>query len=604
MFKKVFSFFWKRKLLLIILIVILSGFGYLVYSKTKKNDAVTTYLLTTAERGTIIKTVSGTGQVSVLKEVELKSEVSGNLTYVNMKSGQKVKKGDIMARIGSSDAQKSVRDARLSLESAQLSLEKLRTVDDLSLLQSENALSQAKESKQKAIDNLEKAYEDTYNGISNAFLDFPSLITELEDFLYSNEIGKSEISVGVSQNNTSALLNTTHSSDRDSLTIFQKSSESDYATARLKYNSNFNNYKKSTRYSDKNTIEDLLGETIETARSISQAAKSESNYLDVWVDYRTLRDWEIFSKVSEYQSEITSCIGSVNNHLSNLLSIQRSIQDYKESIINADRTIEEREASLKNLKAGADELDIKTQELNIMQKQDSLSDALDNLAKYTIKAPFDGSVALVNSLVNDSITSATALATIITDQKIAEITLNEVDIANIKTGQRATLTFDAIEDLSITGGVVEVDTIGTISQGIVNYTVKIAFDTDDERIKPGMSVGASIIIDLKQDVVIIPSSAVKTKNGIIYVEIPDEDVNIFDSEIKLSKSPRQQTVVTGLSEDSSVEIISGLNDGDIIIKKTITSSSNSKTNSLNNNSPTQRPQSILSGNAGGSPMMR
>jgi len=601
MIKRIFQFFWKKKLLLVILIVVIVGCGYLACTKTGKNDSVTTYLLTKATKGMIIQTVTGSGQVTASNEVELKPEVSGDLVYSNMKSGQNVKKGDILARIDSSEAQKSVRDARLNLESAQLSLTKLTSIDNLSLIQSKNALSQAEESKQKAIDNLEKIYEDAYNSVSNAFLDFPNTITELKNVLYDNGIGRSEVSIGSNQDNIDALLNTTYPSDRDAIEVFQKSAESDYAIARLKYDSNFNSYKKSTRYSDKSTIEALLNETIETARSISQTAKSESNYLDAWVDYRTSRNWEVYAKVIEYQSEIASNIGTTNNHLSNLLSIQRSIQDYKESIINADRTIEEKKIYLKDLEAGADELDIKSQELNILQKQDALIDVLDNLAKYTIRAPFNGSVAVTNSDVGDSITSATVLATIITDQKIAEITLNEVDIANIKIGQKSTLTFDAVEDGGRWGEVVEIDTIGTVSQGVVNYVVKIAFDADDERIKPGMSVGASIITNSKQDIVIVPSSAIKTKNGNSYVEIPDESVSVSDSAIKLSKIPKQQIIEVGLSDDNSVEIISGLSEGDIIVKKTITSNNSSKINSSSDNSSTQRMQSILGGDAGGPP---
>ncbi|MDD5433706.1 MAG: hypothetical protein PHE77_03610, partial [Candidatus Pacebacteria bacterium] len=60
---------------------------------------------------------------------------------------------------------------------------------------------------------------------------------------------------------------------------------------------------------------------------------------------------------------------------------------------------------------------------------------------------------------------------------MAEISLNEVDVAKVKIGQRAIITFDAIDELEITGKVEDVDTIGTVSQGVVSYNVKIIFDT-------------------------------------------------------------------------------------------------------------------------------
>ena len=65
------------------------------------------------------------------------------------------------------------------------------------------------------------------------------------------------------------------------------------------------------------------------------------------------------------------------------------------------------------------------------------------------------------------------------------------DFLTIKVGDKATLTFDAVTDLSISGQVAEIDTVGTVSQGVVSYALKIAFDTQDTRVKPGMTVSAA-----------------------------------------------------------------------------------------------------------------
>lgn len=604
MFGKIFQYIKKHKILFIIILIIILGVSYFAYNKykTNKEKNQTLYVISTIEKGTIVSSITGTGQVSDSNQIDLKPKVNGDLIYINMKSGQNIKQGDVLARIDSSDAQKTVRDAKSSLESAQLSLEKLqKSADALSLLQAQNTLDQAKENKSQASDNIEKAYEDAYNAISNAFLDFPTIMSGLDDVLYSNDIGKSEVSIGSSQDNLLALLNTLVTDDRDNLQTFQNKSISDYNTARIKYNANFNDYKNSTRYSDKATIESLLNETIETSKAISQAAKSENNYLDVWHDYRVQRNLEVFSKVSSYQTNLSSYLSETNNHLSTLLSIQSSLQNYKDTLVNSDRTIEEKTQALEDLKAGADPLDIKAQQLSITQKKNSLSDALEKLADYTIKAPFDGMIASVSAKKNDSVSSATSLATLVTGQKIAEVSLNEIDITKIKSDQKATLTFDAISDLTITGDVVEVDAIGTVSQGVVSYNVKISFDTDDDRIKPGMSVSAAIIIDSKQDVLVISSSAIKTKNGNKYVEVPNENVSTTDNQgIKLSSTPKQVSIETGIASDSMTEIISGINEGDFVITKTINSSSKSATNSSSssNSSSNKNNDQFLFGSGG------
>ena len=102
------------------------------------------------------------------------------------------------------------------------------------------------------------------------------------------------------------------------------------------------------------------------------------------------------------------------------------------------------------------------------------------------------------------------------------MSLNEVDIAQIKINQKATLTFDAIQDLTIAGTVLEVDSIGTTSQGVVTYGVTIGFDTQDQRIKSGMSASASIITNSKTDALLVPNSAIKSSGGSNYVQMPSD----------------------------------------------------------------------------------
>jgi HlyD family secretion protein len=609
MLNKQIQYVKKHKVLVIILLIIVLSMTYFFYHKyqTNKKSKQILYVISKVERGTIISTISGSGQVSDSNQVDLKSKVSGEITYLNLKSGQIIKEGDVLARIDSKDAQKIVRDARVSLESAQLALDKLKkSADSLSLLQAQNALDAAKESKQNTEEDIETAYEDAYTAISNTFLDMPGIMSDLDDILYSNAIGESEPSIGRDQNNSDALMNSTILDDRYKLEVFQNTAETNYNTARSKYTINFNDYKSTTINSNKEMIESLLAKTIDTVKAISQAGNSENNYLDTWSDYRTQRNLEIFSKVSDYQSAISSDISKINTHLSSLSSAQRTIQSDKDSLVSSDRTIAEKTQSLQDLISGTDPLDLKSQELSVAQKQASLNDALENLSDYTIKSPFDGIVADVSLKKGDDTSNGTSIATLITGKQIAEISLNEVDISQIKVGQKAILTFDAVSDLSITGEVVEVANIGASTSNVVSYTVKINFDTQDERIKSGMSVSASIIIDSKQDVVIVPSSVIKTKNGIKYVEMPDEDANVSGTQgVILTKTPKQQTVETGLSDDSSTEITSGLSEGNLIITKTINSSkSSSSSSSSSSKSSTNSTRSILSGDAGGPPMMR
>jgi multidrug efflux pump subunit AcrA (membrane-fusion protein) len=133
---------------------------------------------------------------------------------------------------------------------------------------------------------------------------------------------------------------------------------------------------------------------------------------------------------------------------------------------------------------------------------------------------------------------------------------------------------------SLTGKVIQVDSIGTVSQGVVSYTVKIGLDSQDARVKPGMTVNAAIQTGTAQNVLIIPSAAVKTSNGTSYVLLfdPAIDTSVTGTvNVASPVAPSQVTVTTGLSDDTNVEIRSGLTDGEQVVTRATTAAAASKT---------------------------
>ena len=157
-------------------------------------------------------------------------------------------------------------------------------------------------------------------------------------------------------------------------------------------------------------------------------------------------------------------------------------------------------------------------------------------------------------------------------------------MAKIHLGDKATLTFDAIENLTLTGKVVEIDAVGTVSQGVVSYKVKIGFDSEDGRIKSGMTVNASIQTDVRPDVLAVPSSAVKTQNDISVVQVFDPELTetSVTSGVMSATSPKQVEVKTGISDDTKVEIIEGLREGQQIVTRTISGTAAVQTPTPNN----------------------
>lgn len=157
----------------------------------------------------------------------------------------------------------------------------------------------------------------------------------------------------------------------------------------------------------------------------------------------------------------------------------------------------------------------------------------------------------------------------------ATVSLTEVDVTSVLSGQKVTLTLDAFPDNSLTGTVLAVNTGGTISQGVTSYSATILLDKTTLNIFTNMAVSANIITSTKTDVLLVPSSAVQSSTNGSYVQV-QKDGKITDVAVEM-----------GDTNDTQTEIKSGLAEGDVVITSTIsnTSSNTATTRNSGSNSP-------------------
>ncbi len=486
---KIKAFIVAHKIISVIAVILIVLLGRFTYGKITSTAGETRYLEGKVEKGTIISSVDGSGQVSVSNQIDIKPKVSGNITYAAVKAGDKVWQGKALFSIDDRDAQKAVRDAETSLQSAQLDLQTYKA-------QSGNT----EENQQIAVNN---AYQAFLNSTITALpTDSTSTATPPTISGTYSEGKEGQITITTYQGGTGAYFN------------FSGPGVNDSGSGNV---------------------------SATTAQPIGDSG--------LYIKFAN-------TGVSSTNWIINIPNKSASNYLSNYNAYQSALQNQKQ-------TNSESEVSVLNIEA---------KELAIKQRENALLDAKQALADYSVFAPFAGTVSSVPVQKGEPVSSGTVLATLITQKQLAEISMNEVDVAKIKLEQKATLTFDAVPDLSITGLVQEIDSVGTISAGVVTYNVKISFDTEDDRVKPGMSVSASIITNVKQDVLIVPNSAVKSQNGASYVEMFDMPLPAPTNGLlgSISKvAPNQVPVEVGLSNDSQTEIISGIKEGDEIVTRTI-----------------------------------
>ena len=204
----------------------------------------------------------------------------------------------------------------------------------------------------------------------------------------------------------------------------------------------------------------------------------------------------------------------------------------------------------------------------------SLESRYDQLDNYTITSPISGTVIDKNYNAGENIETGQTLCSIY-DLSYLTLTLNvdELDISNIQVGQQVLITAEAVEGRTYTGVVTKVSVAGTSSSGTTTYPVTIRIDETDGLL-PGMNVDATITLDSAGGVQAIPSAALNRGNTVLVTADSPSAANgtLMEGIGGDGEQYYSVPVEVGVSDDSYIEIISGLQEGDTVAYIPTTSS--------------------------------
>ena len=574
--KKILQYIKAHKVITGIIILIVAGGGYYTYTLFHKTTATPTYVLGKVTRGDLVVSVSGTGQVATLSKVDIKPQTTGQtqtlgqILQVNVTNGQTVKAGDVIAILDGKSALQSYNQAKASVASAQASYDKLVGGPTASDLQSyQNSIQSGQTSLTNGVQNLNNSLQSVYISASNlVFLNtdpffsnpLSSPILTINNVFFTNQQLQFQV------NNDRALVGTAIASWRQELNAVSSSTDPvALANDSISYLTTIRNY-----FNDMTTL----------FTSYSSAATSDGQ-----------------SAINSDKSTAASALSSANSSITSLTS---SLQSYQSAVIN----LQQSQTSLTLKKAPANPDDVMVAQAQLDNAKAALSTAAQTYASRIITAPFDGQIGGLTAQVGQQISSSDVLGTIITPQKVVNVSLNEVDAAKVTAGDSVILTFDALPALTIPGTVSYLDPLGTVSQGVVNYAVQIALNIQNDQIKTGMTASATIVTQTHPGVLMVPTSAVTTAGTRSFVLVPNSVSSATSTFATMNQqnfasttasstasttrqrnfaarssstsavTPVQTTVhpvmvTIGISNDTSTEIISGLTEGETIVTRTI-----------------------------------
>lgn len=221
------------------------------------------------------------------------------------------------------------------------------------------------------------------------------------------------------------------------------------------------------------------------------------------------------------------------------------------------------EIAIKKLQVSSAEQSLTLAQQSVEQAQQSIDEAQRQLDDAKITAPFDGTVASVSVKEKDSVTAFVEAIHLIDPGKMEiEVEVDEIDIAEVRQGQKAMIEMDALPSLSVNGTVNRIRPLPTESSGVTVYNVKINFEVPEgSEVRAGMSATADIVTNERNNVLLVPDRAIQQDSNGNPVVL-----------VMVGKQTEERPVVVGISDGFDTEIIGGLKEGDmVVIKQTTTS---------------------------------
>ncbi|MFC1478781.1 efflux RND transporter periplasmic adaptor subunit [Candidatus Margulisiibacteriota bacterium] len=190
-------------------------------------------------------------------------------------------------------------------------------------------------------------------------------------------------------------------------------------------------------------------------------------------------------------------------------------------------------------------------------------------------APIGGEVIVRGVEPGQSVNSSTAVL-VLADRLIVKAQVDETDISKVKEGQSAELSLDAYPKIKVQAGVTHIAYEAKTVSNVTMYEVELLPANVPKEFRSGMSASVKIIEAVRNNVLKLPNRAVMTRDDNSFVLVKKSGGE--------ESRPERRRVVTGLADDQSIEIKSGLSAEDTVIIR-LSNNNGSNTGRVNGTNP-------------------
>ncbi|MCR5100934.1 MAG: efflux RND transporter periplasmic adaptor subunit [Butyrivibrio sp.] len=290
-----------------------------------------------------------------------------------------------------------------------------------------------------------------------------------------------------------------------------------------------------------------------------------------WVTAEDFRE-DAQSLVDNTEDEIEELIEEIEESQTKVteyeIALANAQKEYAAGVIEAQATYDKRMLYYNN----ADEYKNVTMAQSALSVEEALNELtnaqekLDEFDSYIVDneiiSGYNGVIASVSIAAGDELYSGSEVMTVNDyDEVTVTVEVDEDDISAAELGAEAKVNIEAFPDSSFDATVTDIgDATYDSSSETTYYEITVTLSGDTSELYSGMTSDVTFITDDSEDVLYISNRAVTRENGKSYVKVKNENGSISTKEI-----------TTGFSDGSDVEVIEGLEEGDIvIIESTVT----------------------------------
>lgn len=509
---KIFKKIWFWAVILLVVVLIAAG---AFRSNNEKPQTIS------VGRAELVQEVSVTGKVQPIEEVELAFERGGKVAKINTAIGKEVAAGEILLELDSQELQASALQAQAGVDSERARLQELKRgtrPEEIQIKESE----------------LRKAEQD----LANYYSSVQAILSD----------GFAKMDDAVRSKTDPIFINDDTDSPQFSFSVSDSQIQNDAIQLRKQMTAELAAWREELKTAGPGAAASVLSARLKQGKA--HLAQAE-NYLVRALDSVDKSSGLAAATIEAYRSAIG--LGRTNTN-----AAWTAINSQEQNIASQEITVAKIKEELVLKKAGASAEEIAAQEAKVKQAEANLAAVEAQLGQTKLRSPFAGLVTRQDAKLGEIIAMNTKLVSVISRDRLeVEANVPEVNIGRVAKDNPTVITLDAFPGESFSGKVYSIEPAETIVDGVVNYKLKIRFDSQDERLKTGFTANLQIETLRKPAVLAVPHFALS------------ESDNKTIAKIWRGEEIEEQSVTLGLrGRDGMVEIVSGLREGDEIVAET------------------------------------